>query len=205
MRVQRLQARTRGVQHPIMATRSGISSAERDAAAVLARAVAERFSHIAEQIETLADPRAEIEAVHRARAALRRMRPDTLARLNVLEAIHRGFEVQRVAMRSRPARAAVGPASLAVVAARVLYRDVAIPGSSLPDDPDVWAELIGIWQKGPGAPLKGVKNEKWDTLARSLTKRLGVAQIEGSTLKGQWLEWCKTADHLSRPKRRAGR
>ena len=57
------------------------------------------------------------------------------------------------------------------------------------------------WQKGPGAPLRGTRSDKWDALARLLTKHLGGVHISGSTLKAQWQDWRKTADHVNAPKR----
>ena len=169
---------------------------ERQAASTLARAVAYRLNDLARLIETLDDPREEVDAVQRARAALRRRQPDTLARLTVVEALHRGFEAQRLAMGTRPSRAAIGPASLSVVVARDLYRAAAMPGGALPSDPAPWIELMVAWQKGPGAPLKGTRSKMWDVLAKLLTKHLGGVHISGRTLKDQWQDWCKTPDHL---------
>lgn len=46
-----------------------MSSSERTTAAAVARAVAKRLDHIADQVETLKDRREAIQSVHRARAA----------------------------------------------------------------------------------------------------------------------------------------
>lgn len=168
----------------------------------LAEDVAARLVDLANKIKTLGDPSETIQAVLRARAGLRRMDPETQARMMVLEAINHGVELHWKATRSRPARDASSLESLGALAAH-FYEPVSLPGYAIPDDPSVWAELAAVWLKGPGAPVKGEKGDKWKTLARLLTDHLGGAHVAGSTLKSQWQRWRKTEFHLS--PRRPGR
>jgi hypothetical protein len=110
------------------------------------------LTDLATEIETVEDPREQIAAVHRARAALRRREPETLARLSVIEALHRGFEAQRVAMGKRPP--GIGESADAVMVARAMYHGVAAPASALDDDIAAWVEDAGVGER-PGGAAQG--------------------------------------------------
>jgi hypothetical protein len=183
----------------------GVTQRQRHSAARIAREMAEKLLALAATIEAAEDPSVEVGTVIRVRGAVRafRWKPETYARLSVLEAVHRGrYYAERYSGESLRA-ATLTTDSLAVVVARDLFADVAFVDCSFTFDATVWLELMDAWRTGQGAPKKTAaprvdRPSKWDRLANILARHLkGAARVSGRTLESEWRSWTRGSDHLS--------
>lgn len=183
---------------------SRISGAHREQGARLAREMADRLMSIAAQIETARDPRNELAAVQRARMGLRGLmfKPETYARLMVMEALHRATTYAGRARRPRTSPSSSGESSpLAAQIARALFDGVCLDVQI--EDLDAWAALLAEWAVGRGAPgaADGRRRDrtttKWDRLARLFRQHVpGCRVLAGRTLASEWGQWKRSEEHL---------